>query len=66
MSLTGLNLSFSDLGYFDLEFYILEFKIGCELTGLSSLETWDFSDISRYQQTLTCKELIDLSCVATR
>ena len=34
ISLTGLNLSFSDLGCFDLEFDILQFKIGCELTEL--------------------------------
>ena len=48
ISLTGLNLSFSDLGCFNMEFDILQSKIGCELTELYSLETWDFSDISRY------------------
>ena len=34
ISLTCLNLSFSDLGCFDLEFDILQCKIGCELTEL--------------------------------
>ena len=34
MSLTGLNLSFSDLGCFNLEFDILHAKIGCELIEL--------------------------------
>ena len=43
ISLTGLNLSFSDLGCFNLEFDILQPEIGCELTELYSLETCNFS-----------------------
>ena len=42
-SLTDLNLSFSGLACFNLEFDILQYKIGCELSELKSLEMWDFS-----------------------
>ena len=30
-SLTGWKLSFSDLGYFDVQFDILQYKVDCEL-----------------------------------
>ena len=39
ISLTRLNLSFSDLGCFNLEFDILQSKTACELSELLSLET---------------------------
>ena len=39
ISLTGLNLSFSDLGYFNLEFDTLQSKIGCELSEF--LKSWN-------------------------
>ena len=39
MSLTGLNLSCSDLGCFILEFDILKSTMSHKLTGLRSLET---------------------------
>ena len=42
--MTGLILSFSDWRCFILEFEILKSTMGCKLTGLSSLETWDKSD----------------------
>ena len=48
ISLTCLNLSFSDLGCFNLEFDILKSKIDGELTVFQSLETWDLADISSY------------------
>ena len=44
ISLTGLIVSFSNLGYFILELDILKSTIACKLTRLSSLKTWDKSD----------------------
>ena len=63
MSLTGLNLSFSDLGCFNQEFDILQFKTGNRVIKSQDME---LSDISRYIKMLTYQELIGLSCVAMR
>ena len=41
ISPTGFILSFTDWGYFILEFSIMKSTLGFKLTGLSSLETWD-------------------------
>ena len=44
ISLTGLIVSFSNLGYFILELDILKSTIACKLTRLSSLKTWNKFD----------------------